>query len=247
MKKVVVLVLISIICTQLPAGGGSASELWIDSFSDAGKQGDIPKGWEPLVFKKIKRHSSYKLTTEDSNFVVMATSEASASGIIKKVSVDLEEFPVLKWRWKVENILPEGDARKKSGDDFAARIYITFEYESQRVSFFDKIKYETYKLFYGEYPPQGAISYIWANKLPKGEMIDNAYTDRVKMIAVESGEERLGSWQEESRNLLEDFTTLFGYKPPKISGIAIMTDSDNTGGTTRAFFDDLRFIKTEFQ
>ncbi len=59
------------------------------------------------------------------------------------------------------------------------------------------------------------------------------------MIAVESGEARRGEWISEEQNVLEDYRNFFGEEPPNIQGIAIMTDTDNTGESAVAFYDDI--------
>jgi hypothetical protein len=91
----------------------------------------------------------------------------------------------------------------------------------------------------GKYPPKGALNYIWANRIPKGEEIANAYTDRAQMVAVESGEEKVGQWLCEERNIYEDYLSLFGEAPPRLSGVAVMTDTDNTGESASASYSDL--------
>jgi hypothetical protein len=149
----------------------------------------------------------------------------------------------VQWRWKVTNVLHKGDVTRKEGDDYPARIYITFEYDSSKVGFFDKAKYETVKLLYGQYPPMAAINYIWESKAPKGTVVPNPYTDQVKMIVVESGVERLNLWVSEERNVYEDYKKAFGDEPPLISGVAIMTDTDNTGESATAYYGDIVFKK----
>ncbi len=72
-------------------------------------------------------------------------------------------------------------------------------------------------------------------------MVPNPYTDRVQMIVVESGEAKVGQWVTESRNLYEDYQKAFGDDPPMISGVAVMTDTDNTGESAVAYFGDITF------
>src|SRR5699024_4750544 len=67
----------------------------------------------------------------------------------------------------------------------------------------------------------------------------NPFTDWVYMIAVQSGGKRIGHWIVETQNILEDCKKTFGEDPPAITGIAIMTDSDNTGGSATAFYGDI--------
>ena len=40
-----------------------------------------------------------------------------------------------------------------------------------KVGFFQKAKYEAAKLLYGQYPPLGAINYIWESKSPIGTVV----------------------------------------------------------------------------
>jgi hypothetical protein len=103
------------------------------------------------------------------------------------------------------------------------------------------------KLLYGEYPPLAAINYIWESKAPVGTMVPNPYTDRVMMFVVESGSAKLHQWVNEERNVYEDYKKAFGEEPPMISGVAIMTDTDNTGESAIAYYGNILFSKTKSQ
>ncbi len=212
-------------------------------FSDAQPGGSFPEGWEPLTFDNIPKHTDYTLVRDGNSVVVQAKSQQSSSGFTRKISLDPKEFPIIQWRWKVENILEQGDVSSKDGDDYPARIYITFEYDSSKVGFFEKAKYETAKLLYGEYPPIGAINYIWGNKAPIGTIVPNPYTDRAQMIVTQSGSAKLHQWVTETHNVYEDYQKAFGEDPPNISGVAIMTDTDNTHESAIAYFGDIVFTK----
>jgi hypothetical protein len=61
------------------------------------------------------------------------------------------------------------------------------------------------------------------------------------MVVVESGPERLQQWVRVERNIVEDYRKAFGEEPPTISGVAIMTDTDNTGESVTAYYGDIRF------
>jgi hypothetical protein len=63
------------------------------------------------------------------------------------------------------------------------------------------------------------------------------------MIVVESGEIKLNQWVNEERNVYEDYKKAFGEESPMISGIAIMTDTDNTGESAVAYYGDIIFKK----
>ncbi|MEW5910117.1 MAG: DUF3047 domain-containing protein, partial [Thermodesulfobacteriota bacterium] len=175
--------------------------------------------------------------------VIMAKSDASASGLIREIVINPLEYPVIRWRWKIENILKKGDAGRKEGDDYPARVYVTFQYDPAKAGFLEKSKYEAARLIYGQYPPHRTINYIWESRLPKGSVLPNSYTNRTMMFVVESGSEKLNRWIEEERNVYEDYRRAFSEDPPMISGVAIMTDTDNTGETATAYFGDIRFEK----
>jgi hypothetical protein len=163
--------------------------------------------------------------------------------LIRKIKIDPKEYPIVQWRWKVSNLLQKGDVTRKEGDDYPARIYIAFEYDPKKLEFFEKTKYQAARLLYGEYPPLGAINYIWESRAPKGTVVPNPFTDRVKMIVVESGGSMLNQWVSEERNIFEDYKKAFGDEPPAISGVAIMTDADNTGESAIAYYGDIVFKK----
>ena len=146
------------------------------------------------------------------------------------------------WRWKVENLLQRSDVSRKDGDDYPARLYITFAYDPDRVSFGKKLKYKAGRALFGDIPI-GALNYIWETKTPVGTMIENAYTDFAQMIVVESGPSKVGMWVEEERNIFEDYTKAFGEEPPLINGVAIMSDTDNTKERAVAFYGDITFRK----
>ena len=221
--------------TQPPA------TLEVGKFSSAKAGGPFPDSWKPLTFEKIRQHTRYSLVEDNGTVAVKAVSSGSASGLVREVKIDPKQYPIIEWRWKVENILKKGDVTKKDGDDYPARLYITFEYDSSKVGFFERARYEAIRLAHGEYPPIAAITYIWDSKSPVGTIVPNPYSERVRMIVLESGKEKVGRWVTESRNLVEDYRNAFGGDPPRISGVALMTDTDNTNESAVAYFGDIVF------
>jgi hypothetical protein len=203
----------------------------------------LPSHWEPFYFKDIGQHTDYRLVEEDGQVVVRATAAASASGLTRNITIDPKEYPIVQWRWKVSNVLKKADISHKEGDDYPARIYIVFEYVPGRLGFAEKVKYEISRMLYGEYPPLATINYVWASNASVGLVVPNPYTERSMMIIVESGERNLYAWVNEERNLYEDYRNAFKDEPPMISGVAIMTDTDNTGESATAYYGDIVFRK----
>lgn len=192
------------------------AELPVGSFASEGLA-----GWKPKSFKGM---TEYRIVKENGLSVVRAVSAASASGLIKNIRFAPAKFRYLRWSWKIAGTVTGGDEKTKRGDDYAARLYVVFPGK-----FFWQTK---------------AINYIWANKLAKGASIENAFTANARMIAVESGSDNAGQWLTEERDLLADYRILFGADPPEAEAIAIMTDTDNTGGTAEAWYGDI-LLSTE--
>lgn len=248
MRKRLLIILISglmihLYLSSLSIHAQSQAMIEAGKFSAAKVEETLPPDWKPLTFKKIEKHTTYTLVKDNGIVVIRAVAEGSASGLTREVKIDPKEYPIIQWRWKVSNVLKKGDVHKKEGDDYPARIYITFEYDPSKLSFFEKAKYKTIKLLYGQYPPLAAINYIWESKAPVGTLVPNPYTDRVMMFVVESGTDKLTQWVVEERNVYEDYKKAFGGEPPMISGVAIMTDTDNTGESATAYYSDIVFKK----
>ncbi len=221
---------------SFPGQGGETINLLSAKVGEDGQ----PSAWQPLTFSSVKHHTEYHFLEKEGQLTIQAKSKRSASGMIHPLDLDPKKYQNISWCWSINRIISKGDVTKKEGDDYAARIYVTFKFDPQRSSFLEKAKFKAYKLLYGKYPPKAALNYIWANKLRKGKAVKNAYTERALMIAVQSGDERVGEWVCEERNLYDDYRKHFGEEPPNISGIAVMTDTDNTGETVTSAYSRLK-------
>lgn len=170
--------------------------------------------------KKFRGQTEYRIVKMDGNHCLRAVSHGSASGLIYRIRYDLQAYPILSWRWKIDKTLRKGDATKKEGDDYAARVYVIFSsWLPMRIR---------------------SINYIWANRLLQGKAVPNAFYSHAVMIALRSGNGEAGIWRRESRNVLEDYRRIFHEEPGRIGAIAIMTDTDNTGESATAYYDDLQ-------
>ena len=120
---------------------------------------------------------------------------------------------------------------------------MTFDLAPKQLGWFARNKLRIARLLYGKDVPAAALCYVWDTRAPEGTMVPNAYTDRVKMIVVQSGAQQLGEWVTESRNIHDDYRDAFGAEPPPITSIVIATDTDDTGETATSWFGDLALQK----
>lgn len=197
--------------------------------------------YEP--FGKKKEAIYTPATKEDGTPVIKATSNGSISTVTSSLSADPNKFQYLEWEWKIASVLEAGDLTKKDGDDFSARIYVTFDYPVSDLPFGQKIKYRFYKTFTSFDIPLRSLTYVWANKEETGTVSESPFTGWVQYVVVQSGNDKAGEWVSNKRNILDDYRRAFGEEPPRISGITIMTDSDNTGESTQAWFGKMILSK----
>ena len=237
-----VMAVAGLLCISPVSATDSPTVLNVAKFSASQPSPALPDGWKPLTFKKVPKQTEYELIKDGDTVVVKATSEASASGLTKEVKIDPKAFPILRWRWKIENLLKNSDVSRKDGDDYPARLYITFEYDPDKVGLGKKLKFKAGQVIFGDIPI-AALNYIWDTKTQAGTFVDNAYTDFAKMVVVESGPKNVGMWVEEERNIYEDYKKAFGEEPPMINGVAIMSDTDNTKERTTAYYGDIQFAR----
>lgn len=175
--------------------------------------------WKP---EKFSGETSYEVINIDNQQAIKAQADKSASGLVRKMKIDLSKTPYMNWSWKVDNVLKDIDETQKDGDDYAARVYVVIS----GGLFFWRTR---------------AISYAWASRQPKNSHWPNAFTDRAVMVAVESGPELSGQWVTEKRDILEDIQKLLGVDKTSIDAVAIMTDTDNSNQSATAYYGNIYF------
>lgn len=229
------------------AGIAQAGEQIIaGNFSGQPENGSLPDNWEPLLFDGIEKHTIYTHIFAGEAGIIQATSQASSSGLIRRIKIDPSLYPTISFRWKIQDSIPSADLTRKQGDDAPARVYITFAYDAAQVSWWEAVQFETIKLLYGEYPPISSLIYVWASHAEQGTILTSPYTSRVKVIVLESGAKRKGKWISEKRDIRADYRMAFGSDDiPMISGVAIMTDTDNTGEEAIAWYGDILFSNND--
>lgn len=218
-----------------------AEKIIVGDFSQ--QTDNISNAWNELTFGSIDEHTSYSLVKDQNINVVKAESNKSASGLTKVIRFNPKEYPYLSWRWKVNKAIPATDVTKKSGDDYAARIYVMFDYDVKDLPKDEQSQVNWYKFFNGKLPPLATLNYIWANKMAVGDIVSSAYTKRVKMLALKNKNSALQQWHVEERNIYEDYKKAFGEEPKEVISLAIMTDTDNTNSMAESYFGDIVISK----
>ena len=209
----------------------------VTPFSNLPANADLPGGWQPWSLSRFKPRSQYQLVEDSGTTVVKASARASASGLIHNLVLDPRQRPMLSWRWKVMDLAPTA----KSADDSPARVVVSFEGDTEKLDFSDRLFYDQFRMFTGQQLPYAALMYVWGSQTPKGGVVPNRYTSRIKIIVVESGRENLGRWIEERRDVTADFRRVFGEEPGKIISVGILTETDTVERPLNAYYGDIAF------
>ena len=150
------------------------------AFSRAEAGGPYPDSWKPLTFHKIDEHTEYSLVEDDGTVVVKAVSRGSSSGLTREVNIDPKEYPIVEWRWKIENVLQKSDVDHQGRETTTPPGCISLSPMTRAKStFWTRPDMNWPNCFTGKYPPTGAINYIWESRSPVGTIVPNPYTDRV--------------------------------------------------------------------
>ncbi|MEK6594795.1 MAG: DUF3047 domain-containing protein [Pseudomonadota bacterium] len=230
-----------VLCATLAPG--AVDTIIVGAFSAVRPGAALPDGWVPLGADSAKNRTRYALVDDGGATVLRAESNAAASGLSRKLRVDPVEYPLLRWRWKVSNTLKGGDVFKKEGDDYPARIYVMFDYPLEKLAAGERRKLRMARALYDPNLPAATLCYVWDSKAPSGTITPSTYTDRVRMVVVESGPARVKRWVNVERDVYRDFKAAFGEAPPAISAIAVATDTDNTGESVTAWYGDISLHK----
>lgn len=225
-------------CATTPRPSPDAAPLSRLAAFSVFRPGDpIPPEWRDWSLSRLKPKSRYELVEDAGATVLKGSAQASASGLLHRLDLDPRERPVFSWRWKVMALAPS----EASPDDSPARVMVSFAGDVQKLPFGDRLFYDQFRLFTGQKLPYAGLMYVWGSRTPRGATVHNGYTSRIKIIAVESGDGKLGEWLEETRNVEADYRRAFGEEPGRIVSVGIMTETDAGDRVLEAYYGDIRF------
>ncbi len=174
-------------------------------------------------------------------YAVESVADKSMALLTRQIKIDLARTPILCWQWRVNRVIASADITQKKGDDQAARLYLGIDLPSAALSFATRAKLSMARRQGGDSVPDGALNYVWDNKQPVGTARANVYTDRARLIVLQSGNANAGQWMRERRNIAADIIAQFGVQG-EIQTISLASDTDNTGETVTAGFADIHMV-----
>lgn len=154
----------------------------------------------------------------------------------------------LRWSWRVQLPNPAADLHHRAGDDAAVKVCVAFDLPLDSLPFTDRQLLRVARASSAQALPTATVCYVWAGSEPRGALIDNAFTRRVRYIVLRNATDGAGVWLDESRDLAADFLRAFADEIapsttnlPPLQAVIVGGDADNTGLHTVAHVSALRF------
>ena len=174
------------------------------------------------VGKKYKGETTWTLGSNDKGNFIKAEAEGKGSGLGKEVLIDLSKTPFINITWKVEKDLSGIVENSKKGHDYAARVFVIKKTGSTPLS-------------------NRAINYVFSSNSDIGENWPSPYTKKSIDYVLSTTKDSLNTWVSVKANVKEDFMRLFEIDISDISGVAIMTDTDNSKLKAISYYQNIYF------
>jgi hypothetical protein len=191
----------------------------VEDFARA-KVGELPGDWK---VRKDAGKAAYAVREEGGKRFLRAQSKGLGIQAARQHEWSLDEYPVLAWRWRPVEFPKGGDERESATNDSVLAVYMLVPYSKIR-------------------GPK-AVKYVWSERVPVGTRLESNM-GLTKVRVLRTGADKKGEWAEERVNVREDFMKAFGVKDtPAPAGIAVLTDSDDTGSTATGDYADFRVCR----
>ena len=225
--------------TPPPAAPDIAASPWGQAALGPARAASVRPSWThyPLPGKTPTR---FHYERADGREAILATAQSAASMLRRPLRVEPAALGSVRFSWKVPELIAEADLARRDRADSPVRVILAFEGDRSRLSDRERITGELVRTLTGEEMPYATLMYVWCNQRAAGSVIRSPRSDRIRKLVVESGERNLNRWLDYERDIRADYLLAFGEEPGALVGIAIMTDSDNTRTTARAWYGPLR-------
>jgi hypothetical protein len=212
------LALVLLALLALPAPAGAEDCVTVDNFAK-GKIGEFPPDWKP---RKDSGREVYSIQEADGLRFLRAIARGLGIQAAKQYEWDPKAYPVLAWSWRPVEFPKGSDERQSKTNDSAVSVYAVFPHSAWSVK---------------------TLKYIWSAVVPVGARLSSS-AGLTQVLVLRSGTEKKGTWTEERVNVFENFKKFFDEtETPKASGIAVLTDSDDTKSTAQGDYANFRVCK----
>ena len=213
MKFLLKLIIIIFILSNLV----NANEVKIFEFSEA--------ELSLLEVRKVRgadNTTEYSVGSNENGNYLKAIADNAASGLGKKVKINLNKTPFINITWKVEKDLPGIKENTKKNHDFAARVFVIKKTGATPLS-------------------NRAINYVFSSNNDVGYNSPSPYTKKSIDNVLATTKLNLNEWVTVKANVKEDFKKFHNLDVKELDGLAIMSDTDNSKMTTISYYQNIYF------
>ena len=175
-----------------------------------------------LKKRKVKGETTWTLGSNESGNFIKAEAEGVGSGLGKEVLIDLNKTPIINITWKIEKDLTGINENSKKGHDFAARVFVVKKTGSTALS-------------------NRAVNYVFSSNNEIGKYWRSPYTKKSIDYVLSTTKQNLNEWVTVKANVKEHFKLLHDLDVSELSGVAIMTDTDNSKLKAISYYQNIYF------
>ncbi|MGA8393688.1 MAG: DUF3047 domain-containing protein [Burkholderiaceae bacterium] len=203
-----------------------------------------PAPWRVVALPgSSKPLTRFDMVPVDGRMVLRVLADHSYANLVHDLpDVVVPRGTQLRWRWRLDQPLPEADLRHRETDDTALKVCLLFNAPAENLGPMEQGLLGVARSLSGENLPAATLCYVWDNTLPVGTVLRNAFTRRIRMIVVDSSSTALGQWVNHQRDVTVDFGLAFGREfptLPPLEGVTVGADADNTGGHSVGYVGDV--------
>ena len=183
------------------------------------------KEFGTLKVRKVigaKGETKYSLGSNENGQFLRAEAKGTASGLGQKVKIDLNKTPFINITWKIEKDLKGIDEKTKKGHDFAARVFVVKKTGLTPLS-------------------NKAVNYVFSSNNSVNEFWRSPYTKSSVDYVLSTTKDNINEWVTVKANVKEHFKKLHDLDVEELSGVAIMTDTDQTKIKAISYYQNIYF------
>ena len=180
---------------------------------------------QSLEVRKVRgadNKTEYLLGSNENGNYLKAVADNAASGLGKKVIIDLNSTPFINITWKIEKDLKGINEKSKKGHDFAARVFVIKKTGATALS-------------------NRAINYVFSSNENVGDNWPSPYTKKSIDNVLSTTNENFNEWVTVKANVKEDFKKFHDLDVNELDGVAIMADTDNSKSQSISYYQNIYF------
>ncbi len=166
--------------------------------------------------------TQYTLGNNENGNYIRAEANNSASGLGKKVKINLNKTPFLNITWKVEKDLQGIIEDSKKGHDYAARVFVIKKTGATPLS-------------------NRAMNYVFSSNKDINTYHQSPFTKKSIDYVLSTTKKNLNEWVSVKVNVKDHFIKFHNLDLDEINGVAIMSDTDNSKLKAISYYQNIYF------